>query len=50
MIKVYKNNKLSLIETIKANTPRPTLQALHMREDIERRKRARRDARLVQFF
>ena len=50
MIKVYKGTKLSIYETLKANTPRPALTAKHIQEDIERRKRALRDARLARFF
>ena len=48
-MKVYRDGKLDIIATIKASTPRPVQTLRYHHEDIERRKRAQRDARLAHF-
>lgn len=43
-MKVYQNGKLNIIQTIKANMPRPALTRKYKKEDKERAARSRRDA------
>ena len=50
MVKVTRNNKIDVLNTIALYIPRPDITAKYKRADKERAKRIARDARLTRLF